>query len=518
MMDEALVLTIDFGTQSVRAIIFDKKGQTLAIEKQVYQPAYFSKEAGYCEQNADYYWNTMCQVTQKLCKDNPDLIKRVVSFAITCFRDTAVLLDKDYQPIRPCILWCDQRLAKCEKPLPLLNRILFSIVGMKEAAEMNRRRTIYQWLKENEPETLKKAEHYYALSTYLIYRLTGECKDSPGNYTGHYPLNMKTKKWYKANNLKYPVFGIPLKWLPRLVPSGSLIGAITEESSKETGLPVGLKLYANGSDKGAETVGTGCLSKDKASISYGTASSIEVSNPKYIEPEPFLPSYPGCIDGLYNMEVQIYRGYWMVSWFVREFADQEVHEAAIEKMAVEEVLNKHLMEVPPGSQGLVLQPYWGPGLRRPEAKGAIIGFSDYHTRIHIYRAIIEGIAYGLKEGLEGIEKRQHKKIKQIMVSGGGSQSDAICQITADIFGLPVSRVQTYETASLGTAIVAFTACGEFATYEEAVESMVHISKTFYPNEEAHERYKYLYDHVYEKMYPRLQSIYKTVRKYNKKYE
>lgn len=187
-------------------------------------------------------------------------------------------------------------------------------------------------------------------------------------------------------------------------------------------------------------------------------------------------------------------------------------------MAVEEVLNERLMEIPPGSQGLVLQPYWGPGLSRPEAKGAIVGFSDYHTRIHIYRAIIEGIAYGLREALEGIEKRQHKKVKEIRVSGGGSQSDAICQITADIFGLPVSRVQTYETASLGTAILVFTAAHEFNTFEEAVENMVHTSTTFIPNIEAHRQYDYLYKHVYEKMYPRLKSVYKSVRKYNRKYE
>jgi sugar (pentulose or hexulose) kinase len=254
-----------------------------------------------------------------------------------------------------------------------------------------------------------------------------------------------------------------------------------------------------------------------ASISYGTASSIEVTNRKYIEPETFLPAYPACIPGFYNMEVQIYRGYWMLTWFVKEFAEGEAKEAAIQKMAAEEVLNKHLMEIPPGSQGLVLQPYWGPGLSRPEAKGAIVGFSDYHTKIHIYRAIIEGIAYGLREGLEGIERRQHKKIKQIMVSGGGSRSDAICQITADIFGVPVSRVQTYETASLGTAILAFVADGQFESYEEAVEEMVHKNTTFYPNKEAHEQYDYLYNKVYEKMYPRLRGIYKSVRKFNRKF-
>ena len=517
MIKESYALTIDFGTQSVRAIIFNKKGDVLAMEKHVYNPAYFSTKPGYCEQHADYYYEKMCLVTNALVDKNPELIKNITTSAITCFRDTAVCLDENKRPIRPCILWCDQRMAKCEKPMPFFRNLLFKVAGMSYTAEMNRQRTMYNWLLENEPETISKTKHYVSLSTYLIYKLTGELKDVVGNYTGHYPLNMKTGKWFKPYNLKYPIFPIPETILPTLVKAGELIGHTTESCSLETGLPEGLKLYANGSDKGSETIGTGCIYKDMASISYGTASSIEVTNRKYIEPETFLPAYPACIPGFYNMEVQIYRGYWMLTWFVKEFAEGEAKEAAIQKMAAEEVLNKHLMEIPPGSQGLVLQPYWGPGLSRPEAKGAIVGFSDYHTKIHIYRAIIEGIAYGLREGLEGIERRQHKKIKQIMVSGGGSQSDAICQITADIFGVPVSRVQTYETASLGTAILAFVADGQFSSYEEAVEEMVHKTTTFYPNKEAHEQYDYLYNKVYEKMYPRLRGIYKSVRKFNRKF-
>ncbi len=516
MEKQSYALAIDFGTQSVRAVIFDKNGATLAIEKNVYSPAYFSTQPGYCEQHADYYYEKMKVVTKALSEKNPELIKNVTTCAITCFRDTAVLLDENCKPIRPCILWCDQRMAKCEKPMPFFRNLLFKVAGMTYTADMNRQRTMYNWLLENEPENIAKAHHYVALSTYLIYKLTGKIIDAIGNYTGHYPLNMKTGKWFKPHSLKYPVFPIPEKLLPKIVKAGTLLGTVTEECNSETGIPLGLKIYACGSDKGAETIGTGCIYKDMASISYGTASSIEVSNKKYIEPEPFLPAYHASIPNLYNMEVQIYRGYWMLTWFVKEFAEGEAKEAAIQKMAVEEVLNKHLMEIPPGSQGLVLQPYWGPGLSRPEAKGAIVGFSDYHTKLHIYRAIIEGIAYGLREGLEGIEKRQHKKIKEIRVSGGGSQSDAICQITADIFGVPVSRVQTFETASLGTAILAFAADGQFDSYEEAVSKMVHKSKTFYPNDKAHEQYDYLYDKVYKKMYPRLKKIYKSVRKFNKK--
>ena len=194
-----------------------------------------------------------------------------------------------------------------------------------------------------------------------------------------------------------------------------------------------------------------------------------------------------------------------------------VDESKIQDMAVEELLNEKLNDIPPGSDGLVLQPYWGPGLRRPLAKGGVIGFSDIHTREHFYRAIIEGIGYALKEGLESIEKSQHHKVKELRISGGGSQSDAICQITADIFNIPVSRVQTYETTSLGEAIATFVAIGEFKDINEAMEAMTHKTMTFYPVPEAAEQYQELYKHVYIRMYPRLKRIYRYINKFTKRY-
>ena len=130
----------------------------------------------------------------------------------------------------------------------------------------------------------------------------------------------------------------------------------------------------------------------------------------------------------------------------------------------------------------------------------------------MYRAIIEGIAYALREGLEGIEKSQRHKVKKLMISGGGSQSDVICQITADVFGLPVSRVQTFETTSLGAAIATFTAVGEFKDVHEACEHMTNISKVFKPNMENHKVYDRIYKEVYLKIYPRLNPLNRTINK------
>ena len=459
----------------------------------------------------------MVECLKELAKTNKGKLGRIKGSTIATFRDSSVQLDKDLKPVRNSILWLDQRMAKGKEKYPFSYKALFRLVGMADTIKLNRSRTMAHWIKENEPENWSKTYKYVNISTYLTYKLTGQLVDSVANLTGHYPINFKSRKWHGENALKGVIFGIPKRMLFELKQPGELIGEISKEICELTGLPEGIKLYASGSDKACETIGLGALDKSIGAISYGTASTIEVSNQKYHEPEPFLPAYPAAIPDWYNMEVQVYRGYWMLSWFTKNFATELIDESKIQDMAVEEMLNKNLADIPPGSDGLVLQPYWGPGLRRPLAKGGIIGFSDIHTREHFYRAIIEGIGYALKEGLESIEKSQHHKVKELMISGGGSQSDVICQITADIFNLPVSRVQTYETTSLGAAISTFVAIGEFKDINEAMKAMTHKTITFSPNEVASQQYEDLYKHVYLKMYPRLKKVYRHINKFTKRY-
>jgi len=510
---ETLALAIDFGTQSVRVSIFNTQGELLAIKKKVYQPTYHAAKPGYAEHEATFYWENLREVSQSLKKDFPALLSQVTTCAMTAFRGTAIMLDQQKKPVRKVILWLDQRMAKFE-PFSFYHNIAYRLLGLYQTAKLNSRRTMARWVRQNEPDTWKKVKYYVALSTYFNYLLTDELTDSAANMIGHYPLDFITSKWYKPSHVKAAVFNIPLSMLVPLKKPGELLGKITKTASDYLGLPEGLPIYAAGPDKAAETLGTGCLTHDVANLSYGTSVSMTVPSQIYIEPEPFLPGYPSSLPNLYNLEVHINRGYWMISWFRDNFAHKETAEAMIEKMAVEEILNQQMMKIPPGSEGLVLSPYWGPGLRRPEAKGAIIGWSDVHTKVHLYRAIIEGIAFGIQEGFLGMQKRIKHKVKEIRVSGGGSQSDAICQITSDIFNLPVSRVQTNETSSLGTAIAAFLASKAFANPVEAVASMVRVTKTFTPNPVAAERYRYLYKKVYSKIYPKLIHLYRDLIKFN----
>lgn len=509
-MEEKYVISIDYGTQSVRVSIIDRNGNFKAFEQVVYENPYFSPKPGYCEQDPNFYYGCMCKAAKKLTEEHKDLLDKCVSISSTCFRDTAVYLDENYQIVRPSIIWLDQRQASLKKPIPILYTAAYIAIRMLDTVKLNRKRTPAVWLQENEPENYKKIKHYVPLNVYFNYRMLGVLKDSASNMTGHFPMNFKERKWYKKGSIKGSVFNIDPILMPEIALEGEVIGKITKECNEETGFPIGLKYICTGNDKSCEALGCGAITSNCAHVSYGTGSTIAVISEKYFEPERFLPSYSTCFPNHYTGEVQIYRGYWMLKWFLHEFGDKESIEATIEKVAPEELLNDKIMSIPPGSDGLLLQPYWGPGLSRPLAKGSIVGFYDVHTKYHIYRAIIEGIGFALKEGLESIVKRGGFNVQYLTISGGGSRSDAICQITSDLFDLPVFKSETYESSSLGCAMAQFVALGTYKDVNEAKNKMVRYTRKFTPNKVASNAYKELYKDAYVKIYPSLSKIYRNL--------
>jgi sugar (pentulose or hexulose) kinase len=510
-MNQGCVLSIDCGTQSVRALLFDKDGKLLGKEKIEFEP-YFSQNPGWAEQNPEVYWDNACLACRRLKQSSAEYFDSIIGVTVTTQRDTGVNLDADGKVLRPAIIWLDQRMAACVEPMNLKQNLAFTVIGMQHAAEITRKKSKCNWIRENQPEIWDKTHKFLMLSGYFIYKLTGNLVDSTASQIGHIPFDYKNKTWIESpKNLKWGLFGIEKQKLPELIEPGSMAGKISFEVSKATGIKEGTPVVASGSDKGCETLGTGCIDVDCASLSFGTTATAQTTSKKYFEPIKFMPAYPAVMPGCYNPEFEIFRGYWMISWFKKEFCAREMVEAEEKGVSPESILNETLNEIPPGSKGLMLQPFWGAGLKMPEAKGAIIGFGDVHTRAHIYRAIIEGINYGLIEGVEKIEAKTHRKVERLTVSGGGSQSDAICQITADMFDRPVCKGETYESSGLGAAIAAFKGLGIHNSYEEAVSKMVRYSKIFKPDKADAEIYKTLYNRVYKKIYPRLKVLYEEIQ-------
>jgi sugar (pentulose or hexulose) kinase len=514
--NKSYVLALDNGTQSIRALLFDLNGQLVAKSKVDIEP-YFSKQPGWAEQEPDYYWLMLVKACNELW---PDLVSlninksQIKAVSLTCQRATMVNLDCEGKPLRPAFVWLDQREQNTLDKMSWYWRAIFTLAGEKQTIDYFRSQAEANWIKHQQPDIWNKTHKFMLLSGFHTFKLTGNYVDSISSQVGYLPFDFKKHTWSKPLDWRWQALPINKDMLPELVPCGDELGTISKQASNDTGIPVGLSLISAGSDKACEVLGSGCLTPKMGSLSYGTTATYNTTNSKYVEAIKRLPAYPAAMPNTYNTEIIVQRGYWMVSWFKREFGLKEQQIAEQQGLVTESLFDDLLKEVPAGSMGLVLQPYWNPGIRTPgpEAKGAMIGFGDVHTRAHIYRAIIEGIGYALREGKELSERKSKIKVTKLMVSGGGSQSDQAMQITADIFGMPVQRPNTYETSGLGAAINAAVGVGLFENYETAVSKMTHGGDIFTPIEENKKIYDELYHGVYKKMYSRLNPLYKAIRK------
>jgi len=511
-MTKDLLLAIDNGTQSLKAMIFDLAGNMVAIEKIPFEP-YFSKNPGWAEQDPDLYWRTLCTACQRLWRRENMEREKIAGMALTTQRGTVINVDHSGKPLRPAILWLDQRKAFGLPPIGGAWGLLFKIARLSETVAYFQREAEANWIRTHQPEIWENTHKYLLLSGYLTYRLTGKFTDSVGCQVGYIPFDYKRQTWAKASDWKWQGMAVAAEKLPALTAPGDILGHVTLEAAEQTGIPKDLPVIAAAADKACEIIGSGTLEPSIGCISYGTTATINVTHTQYVEPIPLMPPYPSAVPGRFSLEIQIFRGYWMVSWFKNEFGHEEQEKAEDLGVDAEALFDRLIDDTRPGAMGLMLQPYWSPGIIQPgpEAKGAIIGFGDIHRRAHVYRAILEGLAYALRQGKEQIEKRTKIPIKALRVSGGGSQSRHAMQVTADIFNLPTARPHLYETSGLGAAINAAVGLRLAPDFQSAVNAMTRTGDVFEPDPQTHRLYDQLYTRVYKKMYNRLKPLYKDIR-------
>lgn len=511
-MSKEHLLAIDNGTQSVRALIFDLRGNLIARSRVPIEP-YFSTAPGLAEQHPEVFWNAVCQACQQLWS-MPGVSKEALAgVALTTQRGTMINLDREGQPLRPAMLWLDQRRTEGLKPVGGWWGLAFKLSGMSGTVAYIQAEAEANWIRTHQPELWAKTHKYLLLSGYLTYRFTDQYVDSVGCQVGYIPFDYKRKHWASKSDWKWQAIPMNPARLPDLIAPAQPLGQISRSAAEATGLPIGLPLIAAAADKACEVIGAGCVDPHIGCLSYGTTATINTTHRKYTEIIPLIPPYPSAVPDAYSLEIEIYRGYWMVSWFKQEFGQPEQRLAAEGGLEPEALFDELVRAVPAGSQGLLLQPYWSPGIRvpGPEAKGAIIGFSDVHTRAHMYRAILEGLAYALREGAERTAQRSGVPITELRVAGGGSQSDAALQLTADVFGLATARPHVYEASGLGAAIAAAVGLKLHPNFETAVKEMTRLGQTFEPDRSAQAIYDELYHTVYRKMYARLKPLYEAIR-------
>jgi sugar (pentulose or hexulose) kinase len=506
-------LAIDVGTQSVRAILFDPAGTLVAMGRVPIEP-YVSPQPGWAEQEPEVWWTAIGEACRLLWASPAARPEAVAGVGLTTQRTTVVVADEAGVPLRPAIVWLDQRRTENLPPVGGAWGLAFRLGGVRETVARFQADAEANWIASHEPDVFGRIRRFGLLSAWLTARLVGDWVDSTASQVGYVPFDFKKSRWASRWDWKWQVAPFRREWLPRLVPPGASLGGLTPGAAAHLGVRAGTPLIAAAGDKQCEALGAGAVTPEVAALSFGTTATIGTTHRRYLEAIPLVPPYPAAVPGSWLVELQVLRGFWMVEWFKREFGATEIAQAAALDIPPE-ALFEHLLEASPaGSMGLVLQPYWMPGIRYPgpEAKGAILGFGDVHGRAHVYRAILEGLAYALREGAERTVRRSKVPIRELRVSGGGSQSRAAVQLFADVFGVPASRPHTHEAGGLGAAIDVMLGLGIHPDADAAVGAMVRIADHFEPDPAASAVYQDLYHSVYLAMYERLRPLYREIRR------
>jgi len=274
---------------------------------------------------------------------------------------------------------------------------------------------------------------------------------------------------------------------------------LTANAAARTGLPKDLPFYACGGDKQAEALGGGVRARSEgvAAVSLGTGSSISIP---WLQPVTNITydwlTMAGVEPSSWWHEYLLFRGMWTARWFAENFAKDLKAQAEDSGKVVEEMLCEEAAEIGAGADGLVIWPRWSPTIRHPFETGAMVGLREIHSRAHIFRALLEGIAFDLRRGLHVLEKALNTRVKQVNVGGGGARSDIVVQILADVLGLPVIRPVSEELAARGAAVTAAVASGIHRSLDDAMRAMIPNAPTVNPRPKQAQLYERLFRTVY----------------------
>ncbi|HEY0917168.1 MAG TPA: FGGY family carbohydrate kinase, partial [Solimonas sp.] len=291
-MTEARLLSIDVGTQSVRAIVFDAQGRLLAKAQQVFEPTYHSPQPGWAEQDPELYWQSIAACCGRLWEQGSVRPEQISGISLTTQRATVVCLDAAGQPLRPAILWLDQR--RCDQPPPMgpVWNTLFGLAGATDLIAHLQGQAEANWLAQHEPQLWRDTAKFLLLSGWLSYRLTGEYLDSVGSQVGFIPFDYKRLDWASPRDFKWKALAIRPEQLPRLVPPGAPMGRLSAAAAAELGLPANVPVIAAAADKACEVLGCGVLEPDVGQLSFGTTATINTTQSRYIEVQRMLPPWP----------------------------------------------------------------------------------------------------------------------------------------------------------------------------------------------------------------------------------
>lgn len=472
-MADKYIIGVDSGSQSTKVFIFNQRGEVICSASEGLKPM-MAREIGYVEHPDDDLWDSLKVVFKKIIKEFKGDVKDIVGLGLCSIRCCRVFMKKDGTLAAPVMSWMDVRSYKKY---------------------------------EDDPEI----GYTCPTSGYLTHRLTGEFKDTAANaFQWQFPVDMDTWNWSK-NEEYIRGFNIPKEKLLEIQMPGTILGLVTEKAAEETGLPYGIPVVATANDKAVEALGSGLIEPNVGLVSLGTYIASMVSGSKNQEAPLNFWTNLSCVPNKYLYESNgIRRGMWLISWYKSIIGEEYAAKAKREGYSIEDYLAKEAVKVPAGSDGLLTIPDWLAPADQLYRKGVIIGFDERHTRGHIYRSLLEGIALTLKNNYDAMINELGIKPEKIIICGGGSNSDLYMQIFADMYGVKTVRNEINGAAALGSAICVAVATGLYNGFEDAVKNMVKQRDEFIPNEENHRIYNKMNSEAYRDLPKMMEGTLKAV--------
>lgn len=491
MSDSSLLIALDASTTSLRAIVFDIRGQIRAAGRSSLVVERIGRD-GY-EQNADSWWTAAKDAIRAALAELPEERRgHIVALTIAHQRETVVVTDAAGSPLAPALLWMDSRchedVATAERNVGTVR--LHALTGKRPCTTPSLYKLMY--LLRSRPD-LRDVAHVHDVHSFLSLRFTGRAVSSFASADPLGLVDIRKKTW--ASPLTQ-LIGVEPHQLPELVELGYMIGPLTDQAIEETGLPADVLVYAGAGDGQAAGLGAGVVERNRGFVDLGTAVTCGFLVGAYQIDQAFRTLH-AAIPGKYCLETTL-RGGMLTLWWLIESVF-----AGNDRAAMRHELEQQAAHLSPVSDGLIALPYWA-GVMNPywhdSARGAYIGLHPGHRPAHLYRALLEGIALELRTHLEGVEAATGENVEDLVVLGGGSQSNLWCQIISDVLGRPVRRCKTPDAAALGAAVLAAVSHGIFPSFEIATSEMTTLGAEFRPGPA-----RLLYDRAYREVYRGLYS-------------
>jgi xylulokinase len=499
---KALFLGIDISTTGSKALLIDEQGVVLSSGS--FEHSISTPRPLWSEQDPQEWWQTCAKSIQQALKEAGVSGSAIKAIGLTGQMHGLVLLDKKGQVLRPAILWNDQRTGEeCEDITRLVGfDQLLQISGNKALTGFTAPKIL--WVRKHEPGVYAQITHILLPKDYVRYRLTGELATDKADGSGMILFDLKQRDW-SAKLLE--ILQIPKEWLPKTYEGPEITGRINAEAAEITGLAPGTPVVGGGGDQAAQAVGVGAVVTGIVALTLGTSGVVFASTPEpYIERGGRLHAFCHAVPDTWHLMGVMLSAAGALRWYRDTFAPGIGYDQLLSPVG----------KIPEGAEGLLFLPYLT-GERTPHpdpmARAAFVGMTIRHNQAHLLRAVLEGVAFGLRDSMELMRSSGLGDIKQVRVSGGGARSELWRQILSDVMATELVTVNTTEGAAFGAALLAGVGTGAWRSVSESCQATINLVERTTPRHEKTALYDDLY-HQYTALYPALKTSFSELARFS----